>query len=73
MDGVEYLLHQQTLEQANATLQARVDKMRAELEALHKTREKSEKDTHEFVAYFQKEVCRRPCCITGVAAPVRWD
>ena len=37
-------------------LKERVEKMRQENEALKLRMEKQEKDTHEFVAYFQREM-----------------
>lgn len=37
-------------------LKERIEQLRAENELLKKQREKSDKDTHEFVAFFQKEL-----------------
>ena len=54
--SAEHLLQRQSLEKSCATLRERVEKLRAENADLKKKRAKSEKDTHEFVAYFQKEM-----------------
>ena len=50
------LLNRQKLDEQVTTLRARVEKLRAENEELKAKRDKNEKDTHEFVAYFQKEM-----------------
>ena len=50
------LLNRQKLDEQVTTLRARVEKLRAENESLKAKRDKNEKDTHEFVAYFQKEM-----------------
>lgn len=52
----ESLLHRQSLEQETATLKARCESLRQNNEELKLKRAKGEKDTHEFVAYFQKEL-----------------
>ncbi len=56
MNSAEHLLQRQSLEKSCATLRERVEKLRGENADLKKKRAKSEKDTHEFVAYFQKEM-----------------
>ena len=38
---------------------ARVDELLAQNEALRQSQAKSEKDTHEFVAYFQRELAKK--------------
>ena len=52
----ESLLHRQSLEQETATLKSRCESYRQQNEELKLKRAKGEKDTHEFVAYFQKEL-----------------
>ena len=52
----ESLLHRQSLEQETATYKARCEVLRQHNEELKLKRAQGEKDTHEFVAYFQKEL-----------------
>ena len=52
----ESLLQRQSLEQQIAVLKARCESLRQHNDDLKIKRSKGEKDTHEFVAYFQKEL-----------------
>ena len=52
----ESLLHRQSLEQETATYKARCEALRQHNEELKLKRAQGEKDTHEFVAYFQKQL-----------------
>ena len=52
----ESLLQRQSLEQQIAVLKARCESLRQHNDELKLKRAKGEKDTHEFVAYFQKEL-----------------
>ena len=52
----ESLLQRQSLEQQIAVLKARCESLRQHNDELKLKRSKGEKDTHEFVAYFQKEL-----------------
>jgi predicted nucleic acid-binding Zn-ribbon protein len=47
-------------------LKERVEKLRQENEALKLRHEKSEKDTHEFVAYFQREMEKKDDMIASL-------
>lgn len=54
--GSSDLVEREFTRDSVASLRERVEQLKAENELLKKQREKSEKDTHEFVAYFQKEL-----------------
>jgi hypothetical protein len=65
------LLHRQKLDDQVTSLRARVEKLRRENDALKTKRDKNEKDTHEFVAYFQKEMEKKDTIVATLSDEVR--
>lgn len=57
--GMEQIMKQQSLEQQVEMLKERVATLRRDNLQFKRQSEKQEKDTHEFVAYFQKEVSEK--------------
>lgn len=67
------LLHRQKLDDQVTSLRARVEKLRRENDDLKAKRDKNEKDTHEFVAYFQKEMEKKDTIVATLSDEVRND
>lgn len=65
-EDVEELLQRHSLLESIETQKARVEKFRKENDQLKLARDKSEKDTHEFVAYFQKEMEKKDDMIANL-------
>ena len=69
----ESLLQRQSLEQQIAVLKARCESLRQHNDDLKIKRSKGEKDTHEFVAYFQKELEKGPIRSISFLITSAWD
>ena len=61
------LLQRQKLDEQVRSLRSRVEKLRAENDDLKAKRDKNEKDTHEFVAYFQQEMEKKDTVIADLS------
>ena len=77
IDPSQLLLQQMDATQM-ASLKSRVDELQSQNEALKLRQAKSEKDTHEFVSYFQRELSRKDDVIAdltekGATEKVHWD
>ncbi|GBG27120.1 Basal body-orientation factor 1 [Hondaea fermentalgiana] len=66
-DSAEDALYKQSLESRVEGLKLRVEALREENLSLKEKAAKSEKDTHEFVAYFQNEIEKKDATIAKLA------
>ncbi|CAK9017981.1 Basal body-orientation factor 1 (Coiled-coil domain-containing protein 176) [Durusdinium trenchii] len=68
--AAEDVLYQQSMESRMQGLKLRVDGLRAENAALKQRASKGEKDTHEFVAYFQNEMEKKDQMIAKLSTEI---